>query len=319
MESKIRIGKYTFTKKELRKAALKDMKRRREWELYLMMIISVLIFGLFHYLPMYGATIAFKDYNIFEGFFAGEWVGLKHFRRFVQDPYFVRIIRNTILINVYQLVFGFPAPIILALLIYEVNGSAFKRTVQSISYLPHFISTVVIVGILMELFKNQGVANNLLSSIGFKPQAFFLDPRWFRPLYVGSGIWQQVGWGTIVFLATLSAINPELYEAAMADGANRWRQVWHISIPGILPTAILLLILRMGSMLDVGFEKVYLMYNPAIYKTADVISTYVYRFGIENAQFSYSAAVGLFRSGVAAVLLISVNYLSKKVSRISLW
>jgi putative aldouronate transport system permease protein len=246
-------------------------------------------------------------------------VGLKHFRLLFGSPYFYRIFRNTLLLGLFGLLWGFWPPIVLALLLNEVRSEGFKRTVQSVSYLPHFISTVIIVGMLFEFFASDGAVNQFLQSIGIPAQQFFIDPKWFRTLYISSGIWQGVGWGSIIYLASLAGIDVQLYEAAFAEGANRFQRMWHVTIPGILPAIIILFILNVRTIVTVGFEKVYLMYNPAIYETADVISTYVYRRGILNADYSYSTAVGLFSAVISFMIILAVNTMARKLGEISLW
>jgi putative aldouronate transport system permease protein len=282
------------------------------------MLSPVLIYYLvFHYGPMYGAVIAFEDFNPVKGVFGSKWVGLQNFQDFFSSVYFSRLIFNTIAINILDIVFGFPAPIILAILINELQWNPFKRIVQTVTYLPHFISVVVVVGMLFDFFARDGLVNQLIATAD--PVAFMQSPEWFRQLFVGSGIWQHVGWGSIVYLAAIATIDPQLYDAAKVDGADRFRQIWHITIPGILPTIVILLILRMGSMMTVGYEKIILMYNPLTYETADVISTYVFRRGILQADFSFSAAVGLFNSVINFALLIGANRLSRRLTEHSLW
>jgi putative aldouronate transport system permease protein len=268
---------------------------------------------------MYGIIIAFQDFNVFDGFLGSPFVGLKHFRLLFGSPYFYRIFRNTLLLGLFGLLWGFWPPIVLALLLNEVRSEGFKRTVQSVSYLPHFISTVIIVGMLFEFFASDGAVNQFLQSIGIPAQQFFIDPKWFRTLYISSGIWQGVGWGSIIYLASLAGIDVQLYEAAFAEGANRFQRMWHVTIPGILPAIIILFILNVRTIVTVGFEKVYLMYNPAIYETADVISTYVYRRGILNADYSYSTAVGLFSAVISFMIILAVNTMARKLGEISLW
>jgi len=290
----------------------KDLIRNRN--LYIMLLPIVAYYFIFHYIPIYGVQIAFKEFSPAQGIWGSPWVGLEKFREFfVYDSYYVwRIIRNTILINVYDLIFGFPAPIIFALLLNEIKNSIYKRTLQTVSYMPHFISTVVIVGLIMDFFSRDGLINTILSKFGIEPISFMTEPGWFRPLYIGSGIWQNVGWGSIIYLAAISNIDPQLYEAAIIDGASRFKQVLYVTIPSILPTIIILFILRMGHMMSVGFEKVYLMYNPLTYETADVISTYVYRKGLLEMDYSYGSAVGLFNSIINFILVVLSNTLSKK-------
>ena len=250
---------------------------------------------------------------------ASPWVGFENFTDFFKGAYFSRLVVNTLAINLIDLVFGFPAPILLALLLNEIRWNPFKRLVQSISYMPHFISVVVLVGMLFDFFARDGLVNNIFKAFIANPTAYMQDPNWFRWLYVGSGIWQQVGWGSIIYMAALTNIDPSLYEAAMVDGAGRFRQLLHITLPGIMPTIMVLLILRLGSMMSVGYEKILLMYTPLTYETADVISTYVYRRGVLATDYSYSAAVGLFNSAINFALVIGANWLSKKYNNTGLW
>ena len=294
---------------------VRDLKRNRH--IYLMLLPVVGYYLVFHYVPMYGAIIAFQDFNPLKGVFGSPWVGLQNFQDFFSSVYFGRLIFNTAAISVLEIVFGFPAPIILALLINELRWNPFRRLVQTITYLPHFISVVVIVGMMFDFFARDGLTNQLLSTAD--PIAFMQSPDWFRQLFVGSGIWQQVGWGSIVYLAAIATIDAALYEAAKVDGANRFRQIWHITIPGILPTIVILLVLRMGSVMSVGYEKIILMYNPLTYETADVISTYVFRRGLLQADFSFSAAVGLFNSVINFALLIGANRVSRRLTGSGLW
>lgn len=294
----------------------KDLKQNKY--IYIMLLPVVAYYAIFHYGPMYGVLIAFKDFNVADGIWGSKWVGFQHFIEFFKGFYFWRIIKNTLLISFYELIFAFPASIILALLLNEIRRMAFKRVVQTISYLPHFVSVVVVVGMMVDFFSRDGLVNNLLGAIGIAPIAFMQSSEWFRTLYIGSGIWQGIGWGSIIYLAAMSNIDPQLYEAAKIDGAGRFKQAMHITIPGIMPVIMILFILQMGSMLSVGFEKIILMYNPMTYETADVISTYVYRKGILEASFSFSAAVGLFNAVINFSLLILTNRLSRRVGT-SLW
>nr|WP_235548829.1 ABC transporter permease subunit [Paenibacillus sp. Soil522] len=295
----------------------RDIIRNRY--IYLMLLPVITYYAIFHYGPMYGLLIAFKDYGIADGVWGSPWVGLTHFQHFFENHYFWRLIRNTFMINIYELLFAFPAPIIMALLINEIRVIIFKRVVQTISYLPHFISIVVVVGMIVDFVARDGLINNILGWFGIEPIAFLQEPGWFRPLYISSGIWQGIGWGSIIYLAAMSTIDPALYDAARIDGAGRWKQTLHVTIPGIMPTIVILLILNIGSMLSVGSEKIILMYNPLTYETADVISTYVYRKGILGADFGYSAAVGLFNSVISFILLTLANTISKRVSEHRLW
>lgn len=296
----------------------KNIKRDK----YLLLLLTpvVLYYFIFHYIPMYGAIIAFKDYNPGIGFWNSPWVGFKWFKQFFESFYFWRLIRNALLLNIYGLIFGFPIPIIFALLLNEIKDGFFKRSVQTVSYLPHFISLVVVVGMMVNFLSPvDGIVNQILKSLGREPINFMGEPRWFRFLYITSGIWQEFGWSSIIYLAALSAIDPTLYDAAKVDGANRWQQMLNITLPGITPTIIILLILNIGYILSVGFEKIILMYQPMTYEVADVISTYVYRRGILGGDYSFSSAVGLFNSAVNFTLLIIVNRISRRLSEISLW
>lgn len=284
-----------------------------------MAIPVIAYYAIFHYGPMYGLQIAFKDFSPAQGITGSPWLGFQHFSDFFNGYYFWRLIRNTVLINIYELVFGFPAPIILALLLNELRHQLFKRFVQTISYLPHFISIVVVVGMMVDFFARDGIVNQLLVFFGVESVAFMREPGWFRTLFVSSGIWQGVGWGTIIYLAAMSTIDPSLYEASKMDGAGRFKQVVHITLPGIMPTIAILFILNMGSMLTVGSEKVLLMYNPQTYETADVISTYVYRKGILESNYGYTAAVGLFNAVISFLLIVGANSFSKRISDNKLW
>ncbi|MDF2935245.1 MAG: carbohydrate transporter rane protein 1, family [Paenibacillaceae bacterium] len=297
---------------------MKDYRKHKY--LYLMIFPVLLYYVLFHYVPMYGAIIAFKNYQVAQGFADSAWVGFKHFQSFFDSYYFRRLITNTLLINLYQLIFSFPAPIIFALLINELTGKFFKKVVQTVTYLPHFISMVVICGMITQFLARDGVVTDVLVFFGLERTALLGVPEYFRTIYVASDIWQGIGWGSIIYLAALSGINPELYEASRIDGANKWKQTVHVTIPGITPIMIIMFILKIGHMLDVGFEKIILLYNPNTYITADVISTFVYRKGLGGSfEFSYATAVGLFQSAVNFLLLITANRISGRVSETSLW
>ncbi|WP_445744988.1 MULTISPECIES: ABC transporter permease [unclassified Paenibacillus] len=287
--------------------------------LYFMMIPVMLYYVVFHYAPMYGAIIAFKDFSPMKGIVDSDWVGLQHFQDFFSSYYFWRILKNTVVISLYSIVFMFPAPIILALLINEVRNQSFKRVVQTFSYMPYFISLVVICGMITDFTNSNGVINTLFSWIGYDGTAMLQKPGLFRPIYILSEIWQKVGWESIIYIAALAGIDQEQYEAARIDGANRLKQMLHITLPGIIPTITIMFILRMGNMLNVGFEKIILLYNPVTYETADVISSFVYRKGLLEFGWSYSSAVGLFNSLVNLILLISANYISRRVNKTSLW
>lgn len=285
-----------------------------------MFLPCLLYYIIFKYAPMFGIAISFQDYNLFRGMRGSEWVGLKYYRMFFANPDFFMLLRNTFLLGFYNLVFGFPAPIVLALLLNEVTRNVFKRFVQTVSYLPHFISTVVVAGMVtMFLSPSSGIINAILIRLGLEPVNFLMNPSYFRTIYVTSDIWQHVGWETIIFLAALTTIDPQLYEAARIDGANRWQQTLHVTLPGMAPTIIILLILNVGRVLEVGFEKVFLLYNPATYETADVIGTYVYRTGIISGNYSYATAIDLFTGLISLVMIFGANLVSRKISDTSLW
>lgn len=295
-------------------------KVKRNKELYLLVLPVLLYYILFHYKPMYGLIIAFMDYSPRRGIAGSEWVGLEHFKNFFQSIYFVRLLKNTLRISLTTLVFGFPAPIILALMMNELRNKYFSRLTQTITYMPHFISTVVICSMIREFVKSDGFITQLLVDFfNYNGKNLLSSSDNFVPIYVLSDIWQGVGWGSIVYLAALTAVDMELYEAAQIDGAGRWKQTLHVTLPCILPTIIIMLIMRLGQVMSVGYEKIILLYNEGIYETADVISTYVYRMGLVDRQYSFSAAVGLFNSVINFALVIFANRLSKKVSDTSLW
>ncbi|GGF92059.1 sugar ABC transporter permease [Paenibacillus albidus] len=292
-------------------------KNKALWLLFLPCLLYYLIF---RYAPMFGLVITFKDYNLFKGIWASDWVGLKYYRMFIENPDFWPLMKNTFLLGVYKLVFGFPAPILLAILLNEVRKAAFKRFVQTVSYLPHFISNVIVASmVIMFLPPTGGLINNLLASIGIGPINFMNEPGLFRGIYVLSEIWQHIGWETIIYLAALTAIDPQLYEAADMDGASRMRKIWHVTLPGISPAIVITLILNVGKVLEIGFEKVFLMQNPAIYDTADIISTYVYRVGMVQGNFSYGASIDLFMGVISLIFIYTANFISRRVSETSLW
>ena len=295
----------------------KDMQRNST--LYLIALPMIIFYILFCYKPMYGAIIAFKNYQPRAGIMGSEWVGMKYFHEFITNPYFWRILKNTLVISISTLLFAFPAPIVLALLINELKGKVFPRVVQTLSYLPHFISLVVVCSLIKEFTAENGIINDLLAVFGAERQTMLNNPRLFVPIYVLSEIWQGIGWSSIIYLAALSGIDQSIYEAAEIDGAGRWKQMLYVTIPGIIPTVIIMLILRIGGMMNVGYEKVILLYNPAIYETSDIISTFVYRKGILERGYSYSAAVGLFNSVINCFLLVLSNQFSKRISETSLW
>lgn len=288
--------------------------------LLLMFLPCLLYYLMFKYVPMIGIVISFKNYNPFIGIMESNWVGLKYYTMFFENPDFLKLLRNTFLLGFYKLIFGFPAPIILALLLNELKKIAFKRFVQTVSYLPHFISNVVIASmVVMFLSPTGGIINKLIQFLGFEKINFLLMPEWFRSVYVLSEIWQNLGWESILYLAALTAIDPVYYEAAEMDGASRLRKLWHITLPGIVPTIIILLILNVGKVIEIGFEKVFLLYNPATYETADILSTFVYRVGLMQGNFSYASAIDVFTGLISMVFIISTNYISRKVTETSLW
>ncbi len=287
--------------------------------LYLMAVPMVVYYVLFNYIPMYGAIIAFKDFSAALGTWQSKWAGASYFRMFFKDVYFSRILRNTIQISLLDLAFGFPAPIILALLINEVRKNWFKKMVQTVTYVPHFISMMVIAGLIIDFTSRDGAINDMLALFGVERKTMLLVPGLFQPIYIVSEIWQKIGWGSIVYLGALTAVDPQLYEAASIDGTGRFGKIIHVTIPGILPTIIIMLILRLGSIMNVGYEKIILLYNPTIYETSDVISSYSYRKGLQEMNYSYSTAVGLFNSVINFLLVIGANTISRKVGETSLW
>ena len=268
---------------------------------------------------MYGILISFQDYNVVKGISGSTWVGLKHFGKFLFDEYFWKLVRNTLLINVYGLLWGFPAPILLAILLNELKSEKFKKIIQNISYLPHFISTVVICGMLVNFLSSDGVINQIVRFFGGDSIQFLMYPQYFRTIYVASGVWQSVGWNSIIYLAALTSVDAEMYEAALIDGANRWHRIWYITLPSITPTISIMLILNLGRLMNLGHEKILLLYNGSTYETADVISTYVYRRGLLGNDFSYATAVNLIQAVVGVILVSVSNQVSKKVGETSLW
>jgi putative aldouronate transport system permease protein len=292
---------------------------RRDWQLYSLAILPLLFFVIFRYLPMAGNVIAFRRFRPGGSIFGEYWVGLRYVRMFLSDPTFWDVFTNTLILGGLTLLVCFPLPIVLALLLNEVRTRYLRRFVQSVSYLPHFLSIVIVAGMLMQMLSVDGVVNQLVNALGGEPTAFLQKPEWFRAIYVSSEAWQTVGWGTILYLAALTTIDQDLYEAARIDGANRWRQTWHVTLPGIRPTMMTLLILNIGTFMAIGFEKILLIYNPLTYQTADVISTYVYRVGIVSGNLSYAAAIGLFESIIGLVLVLSANFISRRTVGTSLW
>jgi putative aldouronate transport system permease protein len=282
-------------------------------------ILPLTFFLLFRYLPMVGNVIAFRRFVPGGNIFGERWVGLRYIRLFIHDPTFWNVFTNTLILGALTLLFIFPMPVVLALLLNEVRSRRLKRLVQSVSYLPHFLSIVIVAGLVLQMLALDGAVNQALRTLGGEAIPFMQRPEWFRTVYVGSEVWQTVGWGTILYLAALTTIDEDLYEAARIDGANRWRQTWHITLPGIRPTMVTLLILNIGTFMTVGFEKILLLYNPLTYPTADVISTYLYRVGIVSGSLSYAAAIGLFESVIGLILVLSANMISRRTVGASLW
>lgn len=288
--------------------------------LYVMILPAVIYFLVYHYYPMYGMIISLFDYVPTKGIAGSDFVGLKHFKAFLTDPYFFRTMRNTLSINLLLLAFGFPFPIIFAILLNELRSSKLRRVTQTITYMPHFISTVVICGLMLDFCKSNGMISSIVTSLtGQEPFNLFSQSAFFQPLYVLMCIWQEFGWDSIIYFAALTGIDQALYEAADIDGASRWKKVIHVTIPGIAPTIVILLIMRIGNMMTLGWDKILLLYNPMVYEKADVISTYVYRIGLMNFEYSFATAVGFFNSVINFILLITANAVSRKINDTSLW
>lgn len=296
----------------------KDIHRNKA--IYMIALPMILYYFIFKYIPMYGIQIAFKDYNLIKGISASPWVGFKHFIKFVDSYYFIRVVKNTFLISLYGTIFAFPAPIIFALLLNEVRSSKFRRTVQTITYMPHFVSTVVVCGMIHMFCASDGFLGTAMAAVlGGEPKNLLMNPDYFRTIYILSDIWKNIGWNSILYIAAIMGIDQAQYEAAVIDGAGKFAQALYVTIPGIMPTIIIKLIFRMGEMMDVGFEKVFLLYNEATWSVSDVISTYTYREGLLNMNYSYSAAVSLFNTVINFVLLWCTNFISRKVSETSLF
>lgn len=293
---------------------------RKHWPLALMFLPIIIYYIVFHYVPMYGITLAFKDFKIGLGIFASPWVGIKHFERLLNLPAFTRAFRNTVIISLMKLVFGFPLPIILALILNEVRHLKFKKVVQTVSYLPHFLSWVVLAGMFMQLLSpSTGLVNYILGYFNIDPIFFLGNNQWFRTTIILTDIWKGIGWSSIIYLAAISGISPSLYEAAICDGANRFMRMLYITLPCILPTITILLILNVGGILSAGFDQIFNLYNSAVYETGDIIDTYVYRIGLESMQYSLSTAVGLFKNLIGFVLVITTNFISKKLTDSGIW
>ncbi len=323
------IGAGVVPKKSDPRSRLHDWRERLEkdlrnnWQLYVMILPVLVGFFLFRFYPLYGLQIAFKDYNIVAGVRGSEWVGLENFFKFVEDPFFFRVVKNTVVLGFWTLVISYPLPIIFAVLLNEVKQQhgLFKRVTQSISYLPHFVAVVVIVGLIYDFFSLDGIVNQIAVALTGDTVRILGASEWFRPLYVGSVVWQGVGWGSIIYLAALTGIPPELYEAAIVDGASRWQRIKYVTLPGLLPVISVTLILSVSSIISVGFERAFLLQQPATYSVSDVIATYVYRRGLIKFDFSYGAAIGLFDSVVAFALVVAANYIVKRTNedREGLW
>lgn len=313
--------------KELEVSKLSSKKKnkawidiKKDWDLYLLLVPGLVTLFIFKYTPMYGLIIAFQDFNIFSGITGSEWVGLANFRKLFSSPEFLNVFRNTLIISVSKIIFLFPLPIILAILLNEIKNLIFKKSVQTVIYLPHFISWVIVSGLFMNLLSvNGGIVNTIINKFGGQPIAFFMEPSKFRPLLVITEGWKEVGWGTIVYLAAITGIEQEQYEAAKIDGANKLQQILSITIPGIAPTIVLMFILRLGSVLEAGTEQIMVMYNAVVYNVSDVIGTYVFRVGLGTSDYSFSTAVGLFNSVVSFMLVVGGNYLCKKFLDKSIW
>ncbi|CUX56653.1 sugar ABC transporter permease [Rhizobium oryzihabitans] len=293
---------------------------RRDWQLYLLLAPMIIWFAVFLYKPMYGLVIAFQDFSIFRGIEKSPWVGFANFVELFQNDMFVRSFWNTIKISGLGLIFAFPVPIILALMFNEVQSGVARRWAQTVVYLPHFISVVIVAGIVINfLSPSIGIVNLLLKGLGFEPIYFLTQPEWFRPIYIGSSVWKEAGFESIVYLAAIAGVSPTLYESARVDGASRWQMMWRITLPCILPTIVIMLIIRIGNLVEVGFEYIILLYRPSTYETADVVSTFIYRTGLQGTQYDLATAAGLFNAVIAFVLVYSANRISRKVSSTSLW
>lgn len=317
-------GRYTMSSSIARRMALARTGYRihrilRCWQLYAMLSIPVACLIIFSYVPIYGILMAFKDYKVKMGIIGSPWVGLKYFSMFVSSPLFFQVMRNTLLINLYAIAVGFPIPIMLAIMLNEIRVRAFKKAIQTITYAPYFLSTVIVVGMVVQLFSYSGIINTILHTLGLDRVDYMGKSYAFRHLYVWSGIWQSAGYGAIIYIAALAGVDPCLYEAALLDRATRIQKIIHIDIPAILPIIVIQLILTSGSILNIGFEKAYLLQNPINISISEVISTYVYKIGLVNGEFSYGTAVGLFNSIINLVMLVCVNWLARRVGETSLW
>ncbi len=318
MHTEVRMStKVEHPTQNIKKAKLK--KLLNNYQLYLFLLPALIYFIVFHYFPMYGVIIAFKNFIATQGIMGSPWVGFKHFERFFESFQFWSLIKNTLGLSVLQLIIGFPLPIILALMMNQIRHEKYKRFVQTVVYAPHFISVVVLAGMIYVFFSNNGLINNFIMMFGGESISFMAKPEWFKPLYIGSGVWQETGWAAIIYLAALAGVSPELHEAAVMDGASKWHRILHVDIPAIMPTAVILLILSVGNIMNIGFEKAYLLQTPLNQPSAEIIPTYVYKMGLQQAQYSFAAAVGLFNAVINLVLLVAVNKFAKKLSGQGLW
>lgn len=299
---------------------MREKKILQNYDLYLLIIPCLVFYIIFMYAPMYGVQLAFKNFKAGLGIAGSPWVGLAHFQRFFTSPYFSRLVVNTLSLSALQLLFGFPLPVLLALMINELRSKRMRKIVQNITYIPYFLSVIVLVGMLKNFVHlDYGIINVIIEALGGGRVDFIKEPDWFRTLYVGSGVWQTAGWNSIIFIAALAGVDPQMHESARIEGANRLQRLWYINLPSIMPTIVIVLILNVGQMMNIGFEKAFLMQNNLTLETADIISTYVYRVGIQGAQYDFSTAIGLFNSAINCVLLVCVNAFSRKVSETSLW
>lgn len=319
------IGLAVRTPRHRRTLNQKIRYIKRNYDLYFLVVPALIYILIFNYLPLGGIAIAFKDYNMFaakdpiSSIFVSPWVGLKHFVKLFANHDFQQVFANTLIISFLKIVFIFPLPIILALLLNEIRNVFFRRGLQTIVYLPHFLSWAVVSGIFVSLLGSTGIVNEVIKSISGKPIMFLIDKSWFRATLVFTDAWKEVGWGSIIYLAAITSVDPALYEAAMIDGAGKFRQMWNITLPSIIPTIVMMLILRVSRVLDAGFEQIFIMYNPSVYDVADIIGTYVYREGLGRMNFSFGTAVGLFNSFVAFILVVGSNFFSRRVTGKSIW
>ncbi|MRX72802.1 ABC transporter permease subunit [Bacillus lacus] len=321
IEQKLQLGEVLRLKLEAGKQTRTSKWKRilQNYELYLFLLPTIVYFIVFHYIPMQGVIIAFKDFVPTLGINGSPWVGLEHFERFFNSFQFAKLMENTITLSLLQLLFGFPLPIILALMLNQLAQERYKRFIQTVIYAPHFISVVVLAGMIFVFFSNKGLANSIIVLLGGDPINFMAKAEWFQPLYIGSGLWQETGWAAIIYLAALAGVSPEVHEAAIMDGANKWHRILHVDIPAILPIAVILLVLSVGNIMNIGFEKAFLLQTPLNAPSAEIIPTYVYKTGLQQAQYSFAAAVGLFNAVINLVLLWLVNRTAKRISGNGLW